>query len=314
MIKKYIPILLFASLLGACSTSDEAQPYVAPEVDPESPITLSAQVDDTEPVGTRAVITGTGTAMPISIWRADMTYSTAYGSGPHDGTITTDAKINTGLYYNSDPAIKTKLIAIHPKVDNTSVTWTVASRQVTYTTLNGYTDIICSRLTEGGRSSQMSTMTFDHLLTQIKVNVVAGANAAGKWGTINSITVANKKANCVVTLPQPNTTGTASAALSGTTSALTLTTASGGTCATTAPSATSREYGQAMFPPVTTAAALTLTIATANGTYTKTTTSQKYEAGKSYTVTLTFTATGITVSTVTISSWANGGTLSGINI
>lgn len=308
---KALAMLLMIYLAQSCSTSDDLPLGKNIELDLTAPIELSGSLDgmdeDTQTRGA-GPITGTGKALSISLFRADETYTTSYTSGPHAATITTSATINTGLFYQTDPAKKTKLIGVYPAVDNTNVTWDNTSRKVTYKSIDGGTDILCSAFAEGSKNSTMSTMAFSHLLTQVKVTVICDANATGKWSAVNSVTIASKKQDVVVTLPAPNATGTATLAGSGTATALTVTNETGGSATPKTPTTTLQTFGYAMFAPVTTAGTLSLSIVTASdGTFTKTSASQRYEAGKSYELKLTFTATGIILSTVTIGAWDSGG-------
>lgn len=298
--------LLVGLLLTACSSGDLPGEVGPPDDTRIEPIGLVAEMEPS----TRGAgpINGTGTALGISLFRADETYTAAYlAASPIAGTIATTGRINTGLYYQNNPVKKTKLIGIYPAVGGTAVTWDATTRKVAYTTMDGSTDILCSALAEGSRNTPMSTMTFSHLLTMIKVNIKCTAAAAGKWGTVNSVSLVGKKQNCEVTLPAPNATGVATVAATGTTSNLAVTTGAGVAPAKVAPTTTSKLFGQAIFLPVTTAAAIQLSIVTADGTFTKSTVSQKYEAGKAYEVTLIFDVDEIVVSTATIVAWGSGG-------
>lgn len=306
-ITRSISITYLAIIATACSSADDLLPQTNIEYDPTAPIHLTGvveEVDERTKTVSRAPINGTGAELPISLFRGDETYTAAYNSGPHDATITVGGTINTGLYYQSDPVKKSKLIGVYPKVDKTIVTWDESTRVITYPkSIIGDTDIIASALVEGSRSSTMSDMSFSHLLTQVKITVSASAEGVGKWGDVTAVTIAGKKQNVQVTLPAADGTATASAAgvASGAEALTVIQTAD------ITPSTDVQNLGYAMFAPVTTNASLSLAITTGAGTFTKTSASQQYEAGKSYEIKLTFTATAIELTTVTIAEWGDGG-------
>lgn len=241
------------------------------------------------------------------------TLAKAPSNGNHAVTFTPTA------YYQ--PVNKTKLIGWHPA---TGGTFDATAHTVTYSTaLDGSTDLMATDLYEGSKSSNIGTVTFRHLLTQISVKVYsADANTAAVWGGIKSVKIAGKSQTCVVTLPAATasiTGGTekATAAFSGT-DALNLVKKSptGNTDITysdVAPlalgvgSSNAALAGYAMFAPVV-SGSITLTIDTEKGgeqTATVNAPAGGFAAGTSYIVTLKFGGTDVEPA-VTITDWVLG--------
>jgi hypothetical protein len=220
-------------------------------------------------------------------------------------------------YYQADKAKKTKLIGWYP----TGATYasSAESSTVLFSALDGETDIMVTALKEGSQNNQFSGITFTHLLTQISVKVYATSDATKTlWGGVKSITIADKKQTCTLTLPatSANVDATATAAFDGTDDlplvkkdpsgnaditysgdVLSLGVKSGNT--TNAVLA-----GYAMFAPVAGNTDLALTVETEKGVAEATATREDgFVAGQSYVITLKFDASGIAPAETVITDW-----------
>ena len=302
--------ILLVGILGSCSSGDDQFPAPVVELDYSAPITLTGLVEDTGEISTRGTgaIEGTSKEFTVSLFRADETYTDAYISGPHAATITSGSTFGTGLYYQSG-AMMTKLIGVYPAVDGVVNTWDATSRRVTYPSIDGATDIMTSGLVEGSKSSPMGGITFVHLLTQIKITLVATTEGVGKWGNVTSVAVGGKKQSITIQLPVGTATAGAGASIYSTEGAddLTVTTSTGGTPTATTPTTTEKTFGYAMFAPSTEKEELVLTVATSVvSSLNVKTKSQQFLPGYTYELKLNFTATQITLSAVTITLWGAG--------
>lgn len=303
--KQSIYLLAIAALaLGSCSADE---PYKHTEVDPDAPILLYGGIRSGVEVTRGDGPIDALKQLNISLFRDDESYSATYTTGPVAATLEANGTIETGLFYLSDVTAKSKLIGVYPA----TIAANYSAGKVTYSSIDGSTDIMASNQVEGSKNSAMPSMQFAHLLTRIKVNIQTTADGAGKWGAVTAISVVDKKQDVVVTLPAPNGSGTATATGSGATAALPLTLEDGQQTPTT----TNTLFGQAMFAPVTANAVLSFSVVTADGTFSvSTTTPQKYDAGKSYNVNLTFGATAITITSVTITAWDTDTTDQNVNV
>ena len=93
-----------------------------------------------------------------------------------------DFSSTTKLYYNANETLKSHILAYSPSGDNTtagSVTWTI----------DGSNDIIVAQAVSGSKSSVVGALTFEHLLTQLQVEVQGDAAAISTFGNITSIQV-----------------------------------------------------------------------------------------------------------------------------
>lgn len=149
--------------------------------------------------------------LAVHFVRADKTGSTpaypaAYDATKLIGTVDYDGT-NTPLsftpkaYYLANGQ-SSKLIGWYPQ----SGTYDASAKTVTFGTIDGSTDIMVTKLKEGNKTTQVSAITFEHVLTQISVQAYAADAAANTaWGGIKSIKIKGKKQGCVVTLPDPST-------------------------------------------------------------------------------------------------------------
>lgn len=133
-------------------------------------------------------------------------YPVAYDATELIGTVDYDASgtplsFNPKAYYLANGEA-TKLIGWYPQ----SGTYDASAKTVTFSDIDGSTDIMVTKLKEGDKTTPVSAITFEHILTQISVQAYA-ADAAAKevWGGIKSIKIKGKKQKCVVTLPDPST-------------------------------------------------------------------------------------------------------------
>lgn len=311
---KYLvsPLVLLALLLTwGCSSSDEEI------IDMElTPISLTgALADDALPTRGDGPVGGIGSGLAVSLLRADegigaASYPATYTGLPHNVTATSSA-FNTGLYYQSNRAKKTKLVGIHPQVTSANkAEWTAGTRQVKYTGIDGYTDILCSNFVEGCKNTPISTtMQFEHLLCKFDIKIKAtSAAAAAAWGNVTGIELTSGgKADCVVQFPAPNTSTPISSAPSGNAASFTLR-KDGAIVSPMKPTTSEQLFANIMLPPMT--SALNFKVTTLNdGTFTPTITSRQYTAGNAYSIVLEFTVTGITVGKVSVNGWnpADGG-------
>lgn len=147
--------------------------------------------------------------LSVSFARADKTasggtaYETTYAASKLDGTVDQSNGIltfNPKQFYLANGA-DTKLIGWYPQ----SGTYTQAGRTVAFSAIDGSTDIMVTKLKEGNKASQITTVQLEHLLTQISVKAYAvNADAKAVWGGIKSIKIKGKKQTCTVTLPDPS--------------------------------------------------------------------------------------------------------------
>jgi hypothetical protein len=329
--KKNVLMLLAvtALLFIGCTKMEQVYPVPSGELS-NVPVELSGVINEG---GTRAIlnepITGTTASvdLDLSVFRADQTtaFPTVYDS-KFDGTFkTTNAvEISPAQYYLIDDNKYTKFIAVYPRVADAQ--YVKNDKTVEYQ-INGTTDILASTLVSGKKSApNTSAMAFSHLLTQVKVKVVADPTLTAPelaaietiWGKVTGITLSGKNVPALVTLPTPSTTDAATIAQKPSTTAtplaLTATHTEGGSL-TIPITTTAAEFGYAMFLPVS-SGTLTLNISTTKTgatAVTKTTSiAQAFEAGKVYEIKIQFKATGgpsglvVTVNnTGSLTNWDN---------
>lgn len=248
--------------------------------------------------------------------------------GKPDGKITFDS--GHYQYYLSN-GWRSKVIALYPQF--TDASWDNTEGTVSYT-IDGKTDIMTTPWGEGYKNlsvnpavSVQPALEFEHLLTQIRVQVYAiDETAANAWGDIESITVDDQPADAVITLPDVSTSNlstltTVAEEEDGEIDDLYLYVTTGGTDATAAVEKeniplqkTDQEEEQAyanlgycMFAPLTTTVdkPLELTVTTSVGGASKVyiKKEQTYAAGTAYIITLVLKAYAIEPSTVTIKDW-----------
>jgi hypothetical protein len=324
-------MLLAVAALTSCSKFEQ----VPNAGETGSPVKLYGSIyTGTE---TRAIGDGVITTIPATspyfefqVYRADESAPSTYGAyaSGADGVLAPsgtpgvgDITTSPALYYlpvltSAATPLKSSFVGLYPRGG------TLSSGQVTFTGLNGNTDIMCSDIGEGntvygGTSTGGLTLTFYHLLTKIKVelNAIGGspaelAGVSAAWGTITDISVDDKKVdNIVVALPAPGSPGHGSVTATGAAADLPLTLPGGGAATAQAPgTGTAVTYGFAMFVPVQSPAQapLKLLVTSAKiGQFEVDVPTQSWDAGTGYTITLEFSATSVKVGKVT----PNTGTL-----
>jgi hypothetical protein len=316
-------MLLAVAALTSCSKFEQ----VPNAGETGSPVKLYGSIYTGEE--TRAIGDGVITTIPVAtpyfefqVYRADESATFIYGAyaSGADGVLAPGGTITTSpaLYYlpvftAAATPRKSSFVGLYPRGG------TLSSNQVTFTGLNGNTDIMCSNIGEGNTVHPSSstgglTLTFYHLLTKINVelNTVGSADPlelagiSALWGTITDISVDDKKVdNIVVALPATGSTGHGSVTASGTAADLPLTDAVGGGAVTAkaAPtSGTAEPYGSAMFVPVQSPAQEPLKLlvtSSTQGTFEVDVPTQSWNAGYGYTITLEFSAISVKVGKVT---------------
>ena len=180
-------------------------------------------------------------------------------------------------------------------------------------------------LKEGDKNTNIASLAFSHLLTQISVKVYApDAATQTLWGKVKSIKITGKKQGCTITLPEataadgttitaPSFTGTDDLDPVTPSTAITypLEMGVGATADDAAVMA-----GYAMFAPQADDA-IELQIDLETGGLQKTKINVPvdggFKAGTSYAVTLKFTSAGITPA-VSVTDWVNGTPIKNIEI
>jgi hypothetical protein len=312
--KKILFMMLALAALTACTKLDQISGEDVKNDVYGNPIDLSGTIEDIDTRAGAGVITDPGTGgITVSVYRADMSanatpaYSSAYNTtladGSGDGTISAVFKsdksitMNPAQYFFKNAARKSKLISVYPS----GGTFSGTARTVTFSTLDGKTDVMCTSVLEAYNSNTALILTYGHMLTKVDVKIKAKSSTDLTsinitWGTINSITVTGKNTGATVTFPSPaDATTAASIASTGTGTALSLWNGTSAPAAATL-TASATAFGSAMFVPSTADETLTFAINSDGGgtTNVTTSTSKKYEAGKSYTVTISFALDGDT--------------------
>lgn len=184
------------------------------------PLEMRLETGFTTGNGTKAVtragegmINGSTLAKTLDIALARVN-ETASGYGAQWGTAQLDATINTDKtvafdkkQYYSPAGLKTKLIGWYPATGATYNNADGGSATVSWTAIDGKTDLLVSDLREGSKANpftkeKSNVLTFDHLLTQIQIKAYAlSQEEADIWGEVDYITITDKKETCKITLP-----------------------------------------------------------------------------------------------------------------
>jgi hypothetical protein len=313
-----IILLLAVMALTGCTSKELIWPDVVyaddnqPADEDGVPVKLNGVINTGAETRGDGVFTGTlpDNDLSVSIYRADNSssdvvsgYPSSYAASVIDGTFDTSGNIEmspTQYYLPGSPVRSTKFIAVYPG----GGTYNAASRTVELA-VDGTTDILATNVVQGSKSSAASSMTFNHLLAQVVVQVVAGGNnpadASVAWGKITGITISAKAGTATVTLPAPNSTSTAPAialkasapAPSAMTVKATHNDLPGGMTIPTAVDV-SNPYGYALIVPSTNTDKLMFHVTTEkSGTAAQpveTIANIKYLAGTTHVITLTFSA------------------------
>jgi hypothetical protein len=213
-----------------------------------------------------------------------------------------------------------KLIGWYPSTGTFSGSGSAGT--VTFASIGGETDIMATALRVGSKSSKITSITFNHLLSQVRVEAYYedDDNATTAWGNITSVTFIGKKQDFVITLPpagSPNgTEATPSTDSSGNLDLVKKdpsnndeSTNSTALNYTTAIETTPTLLGYALFAPKdhsVTDQELEIKIVTVK----KTTTvkvAHDFKASESYVITLKFGKEDLTIKpSVTIGTWGSG--------
>lgn len=184
------------------------------------PLEMRLETGFTTGNGTKAVtragegmINGTGLAktLDIALARVNETasgYGLQWGTAQLDATIETTKKVTFDKkQYYSPAGLKTKLIGWYPAGDATYNNNDGGNATVSWTAIDGKTDLLVSDLREGSKANpftkeKSNVLTFDHLLTQIQIKAYAlSQEEADIWGEVDKITITGKKETCKITLP-----------------------------------------------------------------------------------------------------------------
>lgn len=151
-------------------------------------------------------------------------YAAQWGTTQLDATIETTKKVTFDKkQYYSPAGLKTKLIGWYPAVDATYNPDDGGNATVSWTAIDGKTDILVSDLREGSKlnpftAAQTNVLTFKHALTQIQIKAYAlSQEEADIWGTVDRITITDKKQTCKITLPATSAETGDNSALTGAT-------------------------------------------------------------------------------------------------
>lgn len=135
-------------------------------------------------------------------------YDAQWGTAQLDATIETTKKVTFDKkQYYSPAGLKTKLIGWYPATGATYNNADGGNATVSWTAIDGKTDLLVSDLRVGSKANPFTTaatnvLTFDHLLTQIQIKAYAlSQEEADIWGAVDKITITGKKETCKITLP-----------------------------------------------------------------------------------------------------------------
>ena len=207
-------LVAVAAMASSCTQSD----VIGLSSDDNVEIRVSAGITSAVSPSTRAVLegminSGFTTDLDVSFARADEGSSgyTTYGAAALIGTVAADALSFAPAEYYLVSGKKTKLIGWYPR--RSGVSYTQGTRVVDFGEIDGKTDLMATVLYEGSKGTKISSITFNHLLTQFSIKVYApDAAAQGLWGTVSSIKIAEKKQTCTITLPAATETANTAAA------------------------------------------------------------------------------------------------------
>lgn len=284
--KKMIFSLLAIAAMTSCTTTSED------EIDPNAPVEIKLNAG-VEALARAEVTLTTGIASGVQFARIDgtttdwTTISTISLTGSiaaTTGTIT----FNPSQYYPVDGS-NTNIVGFYPAA--TSITDGVASMTIT-----GQEDVIYANPTSGSKGAPMTSIAFNHLLTQF--NFAIKREAASTDDDITNVSVTIKDANTTFKLALAD--GTLS---DWNTAVSTIIPITNGTATTTTSTATQKIMLQPKM------SSITLTVSAdeydAQDITIQGTDENKFQAGKAYTITLTFKGTGIAPSAA-ITVWEDG--------
>lgn len=284
--KKYMIIAMAATLFAGCADSDETCPPLPPDGDRVEikgnagvgGLQTRAPINDASSVAASFVASATTGDYTTNAWVATATF-TASGTTPAAFSFT------PAQYYpvNGD-AIYIK--GYHPA-------GTISGKTVTYTTFDGTQDVMLSNQVSGTKATATPlAFTFNHLLSQLQFNLVAGAGYDATK-TVTSIVLRSQGTAKTLDVNTGTiaTTNTGDITLTGPFAIST----GGGTVASTYPMVVSG------------ATKVTVSVTTSDSfTYPDTDITVTTVAGKAHKLTLTFTPKAITA-TATVTPWDTSG-------
>lgn len=341
--KKNILYILPLIALAGCASNEITDNQREPVIVGDQEIVLTSGVGTVSSTNTRAVINSTlpTGGLDVKILRLDVTGETStFPDWNTAGTVPTDVKsahvdattqqvafndgatptpVETHEYYQAN-GNKTRLQGWYPNDG------ALAAGKITWT-IKGDNDIMISNYQDGSKTSgdrfgENKVLTFEHLLTQIKVKAYAeNAAALAAWGGIEHISIKDFNPTCEVTLGDITTsaaeelTTTFSGKKAGTNlyiipkstddqTVIAYDAAKGLEYDTTGDKGEATPCGYAMFQPGA-ASAVTLAIKTKKGGTIDKTLTVELKHGTAYNVTLKFTSTEI-VPEVAITNWLPG--------
>ena len=139
-------------------------------------------------------------------WKSDA-LGASVGKNKNANSTVHPITFDSPAYYLSNKK-KTKLIGWYPQVNiGSSDAFDASARTVTFAAarMDGKTDYMVTEPVEGSKisGSQISSVTFNHLLMQISVKAYTpDENVQAIWGGIKSVSIKGLKQKCVITLPE----------------------------------------------------------------------------------------------------------------
>lgn len=281
------------ALLGMVACTNENEPEIINENGDPVEIQLTSGVTAT----TRAIIEQAGTFEAQVVASSETNnYSTPLWASSGGGNVNIangDVTFETTQHYPIDgTAVYMKAFAPRATVTNGVATFTITGEE----------DILFTKTEINGSKSDYDgkALTFDHLLTQLQIQVKAkDAAAIAAWGTITSIKVKQAETSLDLTIKDGTLAANATSAkkdlsLFGTTANQELTT-------------DAKDAGKIMVLPSTTAYTLIITTSEHTSATEVTITPATTLEGKIHKVILTFNAVDV-AATSTVNEWGTDGT------
>ena len=306
-----ISMLAIASIFCSCSKESDLIDGANPNGNNEKvEIKLNAGV-----VTTKAPIESDASSHPTKDVRLQIVTApdaaeavwTAITSVASTPTLKTTGSVDftgtTSLYYNADETNKSHLLAYSPEGDNTtagSVTWTI----------DGSKDIIVAPAVSGSKNTPVGALAFEHLLTQLQIEVKGDAAATQTFGT----TIKSIKVKDALTKPSMTFTSAKVTTLNwaNTTDKATFDVFSTGTDTPISSAAISSNFTTVGYVMLQPAATYTLLVTTDKVTDREVTVTMNSTAiaGSAHKIELTFSATAIEPA-ATLTGWKTDGTNTG---
>ncbi|KAA6350153.1 hypothetical protein EZS27_002419 [termite gut metagenome] len=195
----------FCGLSGCSEQEDEGPGYVGNE------IRIATHIG--------AVTRGDGVINPsltgdleVGFVRLDVGENNYNGEKVVNGTIfATDKTLRftdetSDAYYPINKNAQVRLIGWYPNTGDNAGEFSGSASGGTVTfDIDGSTDIMVTDLVSGtGGTKFADGVTFNHVLSQVIVKVYGEEGAQTKWGGITSVSIKEKRQECVLTLPSAN--------------------------------------------------------------------------------------------------------------